>query len=116
MTFLASRLYDDKWFPFVIAGLSDGKASLMKTDVTAGLGIAFDTKRRVASDVLGIAVSWGDPSNSALREQITSEIFYRATLAQNLAITPSVQWVKNPAATTAFDDVLTAGVRVRVTF
>ncbi len=116
VTFLASRLYNDKWFPFFIAGHSDGNASLMKTDVTAGLGIAIDTKNRVASDVIGLGVSWGDPSNPALRDQITTEAFYRLTLVQNFVITPSVQWVKNPAATTAFDDVLTAGIRVRVTF
>lgn len=116
VTFLASRLYDDKWFPFVIAGYSDGDASLMKKDFTAGLGIAFDTKHRAASDVLGMAVSWGDPANPALRDQITSELFYRFTLVQNFVVTPSIQWVRNPAATTAFDEVLTAGVRVRVTF
>ena len=116
MTFLASSLLDDKWFPFFIAGHSDGNASLMKTDVTAGLGILIDTKNRTANDVLGVGVSWGDPSNAALREQITSEIFYRFTLARNVVITPSIQWVKNPAAATAFDDVLTAGLRLRVTF
>jgi len=116
VTFLASRLIDDKWFPFVIAGYSDGKASLMKTDFTAGLGVSFDTKNRAASDVLGVAVNWGDPSSSLLRKQVTSEVFYRFTLVQNFVITPSIQWVKNPAATTAFDDVLTAGIRVRVTF
>ncbi|NOD95248.1 hypothetical protein GS636_20820 [Ruegeria sp. HKCCD4884] len=116
VTFLASRLYDDKWFPFFIAGHSDGNGSIMKTDVTAGLGIAFDTKHRAASDVLGIGVSWGDPSDPALREQITTEAFYRLTLVQNFVITPSIQWVKNPAATTALDDVLTASVRFRVTF
>lgn len=116
VTFLASRLYDDKWFPFLIAGYSDGNASLMKKDVTAGLGIAIDTQHRAARDVFGIAASWGEPSNPLLREQISSEIFYRFTLVQNIVITPSVQWVRNPAATTDFDDVLTAGIRLRVTF
>ncbi|MGV6806259.1 MAG: hypothetical protein ACWA49_18835 [Ruegeria sp.] len=47
-------MYDDKWFSFFIAGYSDGNASIMKTDVTAGLGIAFDTKHQAASDALGI--------------------------------------------------------------
>lgn len=116
VTFLASRLLDDKWFPFLIAGYSDGNATLMKTDFTAGLGIRFDTKNRAASDVLGVAVNWGNPSNPALRDQITSEVFYRFTLVQNVAITPSIQWVKNPAATTALNDVLTVGIRARVTF
>lgn len=116
VTFLASRLLKDKWFPFVIAGHSDGKASVMKTDVTVGLGIGFNTVHRAASDVLGVGVSWGDPANPALREQITSEVFYRFTLVQNVAITPSIQWVRHPAASAAFDDVLTAGIRLRVTF
>ncbi len=116
LTFLASHLYDDKWFPFFIAGHSDGNGSIMKTDVTAGLGIAFDTKYRAASDVLGLGVSWGDPSDPTLRNQITTEAFYRLTLVQNFVITPSIQWIKNPASTTALDDVLTASICFRVTF
>ncbi|MXU66230.1 carbohydrate porin [Oceanomicrobium pacificus] len=115
-TFLASTLINDRWFPFVIAGHSDGKATLMKTDVTGGLGIAFDTKHRAASDVLGLALSWGDPSSDALREQLTAEAFYRFTLVQNVTITPAIQWVQNPAANPAFDEVVTAGLRLRVTF
>ncbi|WP_380054257.1 carbohydrate porin [Falsihalocynthiibacter sp. SS001] len=116
VTFLASRLFDDKWFPFVIAGYSDGNASLMKSDMTVGLGISLNTKHRVSNDALAFAVNWGQPSNKLLRDQITSEVFYRFTLAQNVVITPSIQWVKNPAASTAFDDVITAGLRLRLTF
>ncbi|MCT8159644.1 carbohydrate porin [Pseudoruegeria sp. SHC-113] len=116
VTFLASRLLQDRWFPFVIAGLSDGKSTVMKKDFTAGLGVGIDTQHRAARDIFGIAVNWGEPSNDLLREQVTTEAFYALTLVQNVVITPSVQWVRNPAASTAFDDVFTFGLRFRTTF
>ena len=116
LTFLASRLFDDKWFPFIMGGWSDGDASIMKQDLTAGLGIGFDTKHRAARDVLGMGVSWGDPSNESLQDQYTSEMFYRFTLVENFALTPSVQMVVNPAANPKLERAFTAGIRARITF
>lgn len=116
VTFAASRLLNDKWYPFVLAGLSDGNASIFKKDVVAGLGVGFNTRHRVARDVLGVAVGWGDPSDAALQEQTTAELFYRFQLVEHLAITPSIQYVRNPAAGTTRDDALVFGLRARITY
>lgn len=115
-TFAASKLFRDKWYPFLLAGWSDGNATVFKTDVIAGLGVGFDTRHRVARDVLGVAVGWGNPSNDLLQDQTTAELFYRFQLVEHVALTPSVQYVRNPAANPNLDDALVFGLRARITY
>jgi uncharacterized protein DUF6538/carbohydrate-selective porin (OprB family) len=49
----------------------------------------------------GIAYNWGKPNDSSfspdLDNQQTIELFHRFQLAERLAITPDIQYVKNPA-------------------
>lgn len=116
VTFAASKLFYDSVMPFVLAGISDGDATLMKADATAGVGFAFNTSHRAARDVLGMAVSYGKPGNDILQEQVSSEIFYRFQLFQNFAITPSAQLIVNPAANPVDDTVWLFGLRGRLTF
>jgi hypothetical protein len=112
----ASRLYKDRYMPFLLAGFSDGGASIIKTDVTAGIAFAFNTKHRAARDVLGMSVNWGSPFDNALNEQVTSELFYRFQLFKNLAFTPSVQYIADPSYNATEDSVWLAGIRGRMTF
>ncbi len=72
-------------------------------------------KFRRNSDLLGLAVNWGDPPDSSLSSQVTGELFYRVQLAQNLAITPSLQLLKDPALNPEDDTVWIWGIRVRMT-
>ncbi len=116
VTFAASHLFNDRWMPFVFGGHSDGKASLLKSDLVAGLGVGFDVNDRAAGGVLGIAAGWGDPSQGGLQDQYTGELFYRFQLLEHLAITPSVQMVIHPAANPTQDRVYVASLRARVTF
>ncbi|MEP3328940.1 carbohydrate porin [Sedimentitalea sp.] len=116
VTFAASRLFDEKWYPFVLAGLSDGNASVFKKDIVAGLGMGLNTRHRAAQDVLGLAVGWGDPSSDLLQQQTTAELFYRFQLVEHLAITPSVQYVRNPAGNPAHNSALVFGLRARITY
>lgn len=81
------------WLPFGRAGWSDGEAPLMNTIVTGGLGRLFTNR----SDVGGLSVGWASPANSGLRDQISSEAFYRLQFAQNLSMTPSIQALFRPA-------------------
>lgn len=115
-TFLASYMFNDFWMPFVYGGVSNGEASIFEADLVAGVGFGFNTKHRAARDVLGLAVGWGRPADKSLQEQYTSEMFYRFQLVQNVAITPSVQYIKNPAKNPEETSVWVAGVRARWTF
>jgi carbohydrate-selective porin OprB len=116
VTFLASRLFKDKLMPFFFGGMSDGDASQMEIDLTGGVAIALNTAHRAARDVLGVGLSWGRPSNSAFRDQYTAELFYRFQLVQHIAITPSVQYIVDPAASEENDQVWAGGLRLRLTF
>jgi hypothetical protein len=97
ITFTFSRLLKDRFMPFVVGGLSNGEATQNNADLTVGLGIGFDTKHRAARDVLGIGFSWDRPSNPSFRDQYTAELFYRFQLLQNIAFTPSLQYIKDPS-------------------
>ena len=109
-------MFNDKAMPFLIAGISDGNASLFKKDIAVGVGFGFDTTSSKARDVLGIGLAWGDPSDNALQEQITAEVYYRFQLLDNIAVTPSLQVIKNPIANPEKTTVAVPGLRLRVTF
>lgn len=111
VAFTAQRFVDDKWLPFFRFGYSDGDASLMQTTFSTGLGINRDNR-----DVFGIAVSWGSPSDGALRDQFTSEAFYRFQLTQFLAITPDLQLIVDPALNPNKDILAFFGIRLRTAF
>jgi hypothetical protein len=116
ITFLASRLFNDFYMPFAYGGISDGDASTMEADLTAGIGFGFNTAHRAARDFLAFAVNWGKPSDSSFQEQWTSELFYRFQLVQNIAITPSVQYIVDPQRDPDVKDAWIGSVRGRVTF
>ncbi len=116
VTFAAGRLSDDKVMPFVMGGVSDGDASFLKADLTAGVGYGFESNGVIARDVLGAAMGWGDPSVPGLRDQYSSELFFRFQLSHNLAVTPSAQLIVNPASNPYHDAVLVLGLRGRLTF
>ena len=92
-----SRYLADKWMPFVRAGYAEDGGSLMQKSVSAGFGYQPVPK----GDLLGFGFNWGEPNEDTygkgLRDQYTAEIFYRWQLAPQLAITPDLQWLRNPA-------------------
>ena len=110
-TLSANWTFNQKLMLFTKYGSSNGAAPLYNKSFTAGL-IYYITKR---TDLFGLAMNWGEPVGSN-KDQVTTEMFYRLQLAQNLAITPSVQLVSDPAANPDEDEILFAGVRVRFSF
>jgi porin len=98
------------WMVFGRVGVSDGDAPIYNESASAGFGRLF----RSNSDVLGLVYDWGDPPQSALDAQKTAELFYRLTLSQNLQVTPSLQWLGDPALNTQEDDVMVFGLRLRL--
>lgn len=67
-------------------------------------------------ELVGIGVKWGKPSKNELREQYTSELFYRFQVSQNLAITPDLQLIINPAENPKDDTIAVFGLRMRLVF
>ncbi len=115
--FVASKLmFNDRVMPFLIAGASDGDASLFKRDLAVGVGFGFNTTATKARDVLGFGLAWGEPSDDRFQEQITAEAYYRFQILDNIAITPSLQVINNPIANPDETTVAVLGFRLRVTF
>lgn len=116
VTMAASRLFDDRYYVFGLGGVSEGGGAVFDADAAVGVGLALRTSNRVAQDLIGLGVAWGRPANDRLQEQYTSELFYRFQLVERLAITPSVQYVRHPAANPTAEDAWVFGLRARITF
>jgi len=110
--FSASWLIDDSWMPYLRGGYSKGGAGLMQKSLSAGFGhYMSDT-----SDLLGFGVNWSDPSDDTLREQVTAELFYRIQIAKSIALTPDIQYFKDPALYPTESSMVQLGLRARFTF
>ena len=83
----------------------------MQTTFSTGLGL-----RRANNDVAGVGISFGKPADGTLRDQFTSEAFYRFQLTQFLAVTPDVQLIGNPALDPSEDVLALFGIRLRAAF
>ena len=101
---------DSGLLPFLRGGWSDGVAPLLNAQVSAGLG-----KKMRERDLAGAGVSWGDPSAPGVSDQWTTELFYRIQI-RNFAITPSVQFIRNPSFNLAEGAMIVGGLRGRVVF
>ncbi len=98
--------------PYLRGGYSDGGAGLMQKSLSAGFGhYMSDT-----SDLLGFGINWSDPTDEALREQVTAELFYRIQIAKSIALTPDIQYFKDPALYPTESSMVQLGLRARFTF
>ena len=102
----------DRWMPFLRAGWAEGTAPVWDRSVSAGVGYYF----RERADLAAVGVSWGRPSGTDIDDQFTVEAFYRLQLLESMALTPSVQFLINPAANPDADVVTLFGLRWRVAF
>ena len=93
---------------FIRTGYSRGGAAQMRRFV--GAGMSWKPRGR---DVLGVATSWGSPPEKELRDQVTSEVFYRVQLTQNLTFTPSLAVIYKPSYTLEKTWVFIPGLRMR---
>ena len=108
----ANWTFDDRWMPFARIGFSRGSSPIYNESYTAGLIRKFMYR----SDLIGLSANYGSPPDNSLRNQTTIESFWRIQFAQNLAITPSLQLLLNPALNPDDDQVWVYGLRIRLTF
>lgn len=107
----ANWMFNDRWMPFARLGWSEGSAPIYNESASLGLLREFLYR----SDVVGVSVNWGSPPDENLKNQTTWEAFWRFQFAQNLAITPSVQLLQNPAQNPVDDSVWVYSLRFRLT-
>jgi len=107
-------LNDDKLMPFVRGGYADEGGTLLQKSLSAGLGYnAFGGR-----DQLGVAVNWGEPNEDSfgpdLDNQFVFETYYRWQLTEQFAITPDIQYLKDPALNPEHDSLWVFGLRGRL--
>lgn len=107
--------WDQTYMLFTKIGSSDADApndpQIAERSMTIG-GIYYFASR---SDLVGIAYNESELAVSGLDDQTTLEAFYRLQLAQNLAITPSLQILDDPALNTGEERITVVSLRLRLT-
>ena len=115
VAFNYSRSLDkDRWMPFIRGGYADEGGTLLQKSLSAGFGYnAFGGR-----DQLGVAVNWGQPNEDSfgpgLADQFVFETYYRWQLTEQFAITPDIQYLKNPALNPEHDSLWVLGLRARL--
>jgi porin len=111
-----SRSVNEHWMPFIRAGYAKDGGSLLEKSLTAG----FAYQAVSGANQLGFAYNWGVPNESSwgpdLDNQHTLEVFYRIQLWKEIAITPDIQYIMNPALNPDDDLLWVFGLRARLAF
>ncbi len=109
-SFSAAWFVDNKWMPFVRAGVSEGTAALY--DKSLSTGIAYYGRN---TDAAGLGLNWAQ-ANGNDATQFTAEAFYRFSISPGLHITPSLQFISNPLAGSSESNIALVGIRTRFVF
>jgi len=108
------RHIGDRWMPFVRGGYADDGGSLLQKSISAGLLY----QKSPGADLLGVGINWGEPNESTfapgLNDQWTTEVFYSIPVTQQIVVTPSIHYLKNPALNPQNDDNWVVGLRARI--
>lgn len=108
----------DKWMPFIRAGYAKDGASLLETSVSTGVAYQPNPIGATAGNLLGFGANWGKPNEavfgSGLDDQYAFELFYRLQVTKELAITPDIQFLMNPALNPDEDNIWVFGLRARL--
>ena len=103
---------NDQWMPFLRGGYAQDGGSLLQKSLGAGFLYQPNSKGE-----FGLGLNWGEPNETTfapeLDDQFTLEAFYRFQLTQQLAITPSIEYIKNPALNPQENDLWVVGLRAR---
>ena len=107
----------DLYLPFFKAGFSDGGNAFYEASISAGLGYQPNPTGPESGNLIGFGVNWNRPNEdvfgSGLKEQMAMETFYRWQATKGLAITGSVQYVKDLALNSVKDSAWVFNLRLR---
>lgn len=107
------RWIHEKWLPFIRGGYTEDSGSLLDRSVSVGVGYQPVPRR----GVVGGALNWGRPNETSfgdVDDQFTTELFWRYQLTKELAVTPTVQYIRSPALNPDTDNLWTFGLRIRL--
>lgn len=118
VAFNANFMVNPNMMVFVRGGASTG--AFAKGNLTAGFGWRSPNR---SSDLFGLAGAWVMPDQPnlgmplpQLRDQWTTEVFYRYQLTSNFAVTPDFQLIFNPSLNPTKDTLSVFSLRGRIAF
>jgi porin len=101
--------------PFVRYGYSEGGGTSLRHLVAGGIGFKKIFNR--PNDIVGVGLSWGEPiANQVFVDQKAVEVYYRFHVTDEIAVTPSVQYIKDPPLNVAQDELYLLSIRGRAAF
>jgi porin len=104
----------ERWTPFLRGGYADDGGSLLQKSVSAG----FLFQPPAAGDQLGVGLNWGEVNESTFGggrdDQITAELYYRLQVTPQFALTPSIEYIDNPALNPENGSLWVLGIRARM--
>jgi len=100
--------------PFFRYGYQGDELQATRQIVVGGLGVLnpFGWK----DDVLGIGFAWGQPDDTALRDQYVMELYLRHRFTPKVQLTPGFQLIFDPSLNRDDDVIAIFEFRVRVVF
>ena len=114
LNFSGTWFIKNKFMPFLRGGYAEDGGSLLQKSITGGFG----WYQSANSHLLGAAIGWGEINESTwaegLRNQVTTEVFYRLQLSARFAVTPTAQFLINPALNPDASSIFLWGIRGRL--
>ena len=98
------------WSAAVRAGWSSAAVGFAERHAGFLLERSFNRE----ADAIGLGVGWDDVWGAVREDQLSAELFLRAQLAQSFAVTPSLQYIRNPAFNANDDEAWVFSIRVRL--
>jgi porin len=114
MTFEQEVGPDGNVVPFVRYSYADGGVTSVRQTFAVGLGLEEPFGQN--ADLIGIGFSWGQPSDTALKDQYVLEAFYRVFVTPLTHVTPDIQVIFDPVKNPTEDVLAVGSVRLRTLF
>ena len=114
-----SKSIESNWLVFARGGFAEDGGSLLSRSVSAGFGYQPSPSWDGSGDLLAVGVNWGRPNDNLfgdVDDQWSFEAYYRWQIAPQVAITPDVQLLVDPALNPDEDTIWVFGLRARVAF
>jgi carbohydrate-selective porin OprB len=67
-------------------------------------------------DIFGVGFTWGETTDTALRDQYVAELVYRHQFTPKIQLTPGIQVIVDPSSNRDDDIIGVFEFRVRVVF
>jgi porin len=116
VSFHLSYVVREHWLPFLRGGWAYAGDALYETAFSGGFGYSKDPSK----GILGVGLGWSRPNEDTygakLEDQVAMEAFWMFELAKFIELTPSVQYIINPALNPNANSTVLFGLRFRAAF